>query len=57
MPDCMKKPTTAFVYASNEFVVPQNPYVHMICTKFNQLISGKLNLVSILPKLSEIHLA
>ena len=57
MPDRMKKPTTAFVYASNESVVPQNPYVHMICTKFNQLISGKLNLVSILPKLPEIHLA
>ncbi len=48
---------TAFVYAGNESVVPQNPYVHMICTNFNQLISGKLNLVSILPKLSEIHLA
>ncbi len=37
-------------------LVPQNPYVDMIRTKFNQLISGKLNLVSILPKLSEIHL-
>ena len=41
------------LYANN---VPQHPYVHMICTKFNQLSNGKLHLVSILPKLSEIHL-